>query len=255
MLRQTIQSTSRAEDAGYRAVHDIATMCAELQMDYRLIGGLSVALLYAAHGSPGSVPPRQTADADLGADHEVVAAAPVVRSLVARGYTKTAGNRFERGEDEERRAIDVLVPTIGGRMTSNVECGELTVDAIPGLALALTRPPVILDLTHISTDSKELTTDVLLPDPIASLVLKAYATSSRPGESDPHDIWRLLELVHHLSATPEEWGPMRGQRRDAARILHARFGQPGAPGMRHLINLGANASRITALVRAHVPVP
>jgi hypothetical protein len=66
-------STSRAGDAGYLAAADVAAIAAELDIDYRLIGGNAVSLLAAVHGVTDLVPGRETADADFAAGYQVVA--------------------------------------------------------------------------------------------------------------------------------------------------------------------------------------
>jgi hypothetical protein len=82
-----LTSTSRAEDSGYHAVKDVAEIAAEISADYRLIGGHMVTMLVAAR-QVTDVPPRETADADLGADFSVIADPALPRALRARGYTR-----------------------------------------------------------------------------------------------------------------------------------------------------------------------
>ncbi|MCK0110547.1 hypothetical protein MWU75_00085 [Ornithinimicrobium sp. F0845] len=110
-----LASGSLAEDAGYLTSADIASVALGLGLDYRLVGGLAVSMLHAAHGSPGDVPPRQTADADVGMDHHIVTSDGLVQGLGELDYVQTEGNRFVKGAGDEARVIDVLVPTVGGR--------------------------------------------------------------------------------------------------------------------------------------------
>lgn len=91
-------SGSRAEDVGYQTAADTALLCAEARIDYRLIGGLSVSLIHAAQRAPGEVPPRLTADVDLGADDRMVAESGLDVRLLRRGYRMTHGNRFVKEE-------------------------------------------------------------------------------------------------------------------------------------------------------------
>jgi hypothetical protein len=58
-------STSRAQDAGYLAAHDVQVSCEAAALEYRLIGGISVTLLTWVHGVVDVVPARETADADV----------------------------------------------------------------------------------------------------------------------------------------------------------------------------------------------
>lgn len=60
-----LASTSRAEDAGYRATADVAAIAATLDAEYRLVGGQMTALLVMAFGATNA-PSRATADADMG---------------------------------------------------------------------------------------------------------------------------------------------------------------------------------------------
>jgi hypothetical protein len=62
----TLASTSNAEDAACLAVADVAAVATDLGIDYRLIGGNSVALLVRVHDAATQVPDRGTADADMG---------------------------------------------------------------------------------------------------------------------------------------------------------------------------------------------
>lgn len=52
----TLTSTSHAEDAAWLAVADVAAMATDLGIDYRLIGGNSVALLVRVHDAATQVP-------------------------------------------------------------------------------------------------------------------------------------------------------------------------------------------------------
>lgn len=169
-LRVYLASGSRAEDAGYQTAADIALLCAQAGIEYRLIGGLAVSLVHAAHGSPGDLPARQTADADLGADDHAVAASGLDALLLEQGYRQAQGNRFVKGDGAQARAIDILIPSAGGQLTTNVPCGPLTVDAIPGLRLALTTNPQPLSLTvRLSTgETLERTCTSLRPSPPSS---------------------------------------------------------------------------------------
>ena len=131
-LRVHLASGSRAEDAGYQTAADIALLCAQAGIEYRLIGGLAVSIIHAAHGAPGDLPTRQTADDDLGAEDHAVAARGLDALLLEQGYRQTQGNRFVKGEGVRARTIDILIPSTGGQLATNVPCGPLTVDAIPG---------------------------------------------------------------------------------------------------------------------------
>jgi hypothetical protein len=57
-----LASTSNAEDAAWLAVADVAGIATDLGIDYRLIGGNSVALLVQVHDAATQVPGRATAE-------------------------------------------------------------------------------------------------------------------------------------------------------------------------------------------------
>jgi hypothetical protein len=248
-------SGSLAEDAGYQAAADIAVVCADLGIEYRLIGGLASALIHAAHGAPGDVPPRQTADADLGADDLIVAAAGLKARLLAQGYRRSHGNRFVAGEGDATRTIDVLVPAPGPRLLGNISCGPLVVDAIPGLRLAFAVEPLTLSLAVRLSTGAPLVASVEVPQVIPALVLKAYAFAARITDRDLLDLWRLLETAHALGLTSEDWRPIHAQKRDALPHLESLV-LPAA-------SVGANIARrqrwphprIAALARAQIPHP
>lgn len=96
MAAVILKSTSRAEDAGFVALADVAAITGRLDVDYRLIGGHMVSLLVAAHGATGA-PARETSDADLGAEFSVVGDQRLIDALTRLGYTRPgASNRFFR---------------------------------------------------------------------------------------------------------------------------------------------------------------
>jgi hypothetical protein len=123
-----LAATSRAEDAGYLAMNDVAAVANAVSATYRIIGGHMVSLLVAAYGVTG-VPDRETADADLGTTFDVVADPALVIALNERGYEPAGtANRFEREENAMTLAIDVLAPSFTGswRRTSNTATSSST---------------------------------------------------------------------------------------------------------------------------------
>jgi hypothetical protein len=90
-----LPSTSRAQDLGYLALNDVVAITVSFEADYRLVGGHMVTLLIAAYNVTDA-PERETADADLGADFEVIADPRLAEALKALGYASVAGNRFSR---------------------------------------------------------------------------------------------------------------------------------------------------------------
>ncbi len=136
---------------------------------------------------------------------KAVGAAPLVEALRARNYTQTQGNRFVRTVEHDGATldleIDVLVPAYGDRMESNQDFGELVVDAIPGLSVAITRDPTLVQVTARLTTGVVVTYTVPLPEPISALCMKAYAYVGRFAQRDAFDIWRLLEVARKVGLT------------------------------------------------------
>jgi hypothetical protein len=181
----TLASTSNAEDAAWLAVADVAAVATDLGIDYRLIGGNSVALLVHVHDAATQVPGRATADADMGISSEVCADPRLVPALIALGYDRQSGNRFIRTQGTRPLVIDVLAPSYLGRLMSNQPHGDLVVDEIPGLLDALRLPPVNVAARAILTDAAQVDVRVPLPDVRAALVMKAHAYVGRLGDTTP----------------------------------------------------------------------
>lgn len=120
----TLASTSNAEDAAWLAVADVAAVATDLGIDYRLIGGNSVALLVRVHDAATQVPDRATADADIRVSFEVCADPRLVPALTALGYESQSGNRFMRTQGTRALVIDVLAPSYLGRLISKTSRTE-----------------------------------------------------------------------------------------------------------------------------------
>lgn len=159
-----LTSTSRSADAGYRALTDVAAVARELDADYRLVGGHMVSILVALYGVT-DVPHRETNDADLGAEFSVIADQRLIDSLTDLGYRRPgASNRFVRPiEDNLNAVIDVLAPSYTGRHEPNQRHGSLVVDEIPGLAYALAKPPVHVEIEARLSTGVTLRTTTSLP--------------------------------------------------------------------------------------------
>lgn len=253
-----VPSLSRASDAGHLAAADLSTICDELGLSYRLVGGNAVTFLTWFHGVNDLVPGRETADADFGAEPAVVGDSNFALSLEARGYTRQGGNRFHRvvetTDGDLELAIDVLTPSYTGTLNSSQPVGELFVDEIPGLALALSRSATVVHLETNLTDGTALAYTAPLPDVVSALCMKAYAYRGRFKQRDSLDIWRLLEAARATGVAAESW-PCTATGRDAARLLHRHFGQPGATGPSDATRDRASQARIRALVLQVVAAP
>jgi hypothetical protein len=256
-IRLDLLSTSRATDAAYLAAADIADIAAELDVPYRLVGGNCVTLLVAAYQVTG-VPPRDTADADLGASYEVVGDPRLQASLLERGYARTAGNRFERPHEDAlgtiQLTVDVLAPAYAAQMRSNRSHGDLVVDEVPGLAMALARDAVVVDIEVRLTFGDRVAARLLLPDPVAALCMKAAAWDGRHVSRDAVDIWRLLETAYAAGIRSADW-PLRASGLDAARVLHRFFATPANNPYRDAQVASSVPTRVRALVAAVVAPP
>lgn len=202
MSQLHLHSTSQAEDAGFLAMRDIATVAEDTELEYRIVGGQMVRLHVALAGVAEPTV-RVTLDADLG----VTAASARNPALVARleslGYTRPgASNRFIRTTKKGLNlVIDVLAPAWGRRMVSNQQYGDITLDEIPGLSLALARPSESIDLTVTRLDGTPISFAVLIPDITSALCLKTLGWSDRHAAKDAVDVWRLLRA--HRQRIPE----------------------------------------------------
>ncbi len=144
--------------------------------------------------------------------------------LTERGYEMESGNRFVRtvgqpnlsapadhphdlpadggsNEDPLVLTIDVLVPSYSARHEPNQPVGELTVDAIPGLSLALARPTIAITVTAqlreptlADTVNLPTTFRVLVPGPLSALAVKALAWASRHSPAATS-----LAMPHHAT--------------------------------------------------------
>lgn len=253
-----LASASLAGDAAFLAAADLASIAAELDVEYRLVGGNAVSLLVALHGVTHLVPPRETADADFGAEYPVIADPRLLEALLRYGYIQKEGNRFTRehtlptldAADDDPRwdlVVDVLAPSYGGRLVANQAHGALVVDEIPGLSLALARPGSLVTAEVRLTSGHEIVTDLLLPDVVSAICLKAYAYAGRLTDRDAVDLWRLLEAALAAGLTPADW-PSGPTGTAAAEVLRQQFGWPGAPGAARASRLPAQQTRIRALV-------
>lgn len=151
-----LPATSVLDDVGFVALADIAGVLGS--QTFRVIGGHMVTLL-AARWDLGPELYRATADTDLGVPPVAVNDSSLIDALIARDYRRLAGNRFGRELGDLPRVdsgqppsalVDVLVPTYTSRVRTNLRFGDhLVTTEVPGLAVALQRPPVVLGVEMI----------------------------------------------------------------------------------------------------------
>ena len=193
-------------DGGLTAVADVsgAMTTAGVADDYRLIGGVTVMLHVQRLGL--GLPLRATGDADFGVPPFVLRQADLVHAIEALGYGKTAGNRWERPIDDRRVAtVDLLVPTYRSRARDTVRIGAVVTTEVPGLAEALRRPGIALDIEMHLTDGTQRRALVVIPDAIGTLALKAGARTVRNETRDAEDLWRCLEVAAAEGVSPVDF--------------------------------------------------
>ncbi len=220
-------SRSLATDGGFVAIADVAAALAETGAgsSYRLIGGVAVMLHVQRLGLDLTL--RATADADIGVPLHALQSPRLVDGIEARGYRKTAGNRWERQVDDRRvAAVDLLIPAYRTRARQNVRVGDHVTTEVPGLAVALKRRPVVVDAHFLLTDGRQLTATAVLPDAIGCLALKAGARTVRHDSRDVEDLWRCLEIAAAEGVRSEDFSGDSALA-DVARLLVREFGAGG----------------------------
>jgi len=253
-------SASRSDDAGHLAARDLAVIARTLDVDYRLVGGLAVTLLTWVYGVSKQVPARETADADFGAQPQVVADERLLPALTASGYEQIEGNRLTRTERRQSEdidlTIDLLTPSYKGRLVSNVPVGDFVVDEVPALSLALAMDAVTVQAVVTLTDGEAIDIEYRLPSVVAALCMKIHAYGERRQGRDALDVWRLLETAYSAGVRSAGWNPRGGGvRLDASRLVYQHFIDVSAPGPRAATQDTQQQARIRTLARAVVSEP
>jgi hypothetical protein len=234
LTRITFGATSVADDLGYVALADLSRALGGATEDYRVIGGHMVTIL-AARWQLGDDLYRETGDVDLGIPPIVARDHNLVNRLKDLNYMQVAGNRFARGMHDipvgtkERGGsgnpealIDVLVPAYTGRPRENVQVGEdLFTTEVPGLQLALARPPVTIVLELRRLNGEVLQCELPFADEVSALVLKGLATRVRSKDTDIADIWRCLEIAFAAGVGPGNFA--MGIRAESAEVIRSLF--------------------------------
>jgi hypothetical protein len=232
--RVALASLSAAMDGGFTAIADVSAALAAVGAanDYRLIGGITV-MLHVQRLSL-DLPLRATGDADVGVPPALLRKPALISHIETLGYRKVLGNRWERPIDDRRiAAVDLLVPAYTSRARHTIQVGDVVTTEVPGLATALRRPGIVVDAELRLTNGEVLETTIVLPDALATLVLKARARTVRDEERDAQDLWRCLEIAAADGLTPE--------------LVDAE----GGAGLRDLLNreLGPGGASLSATTR------
>ncbi len=208
---------------------------------------------------------RLTQDVDLGVRPQVVQTPELTDGLERLGYSKTAGNRFEKpatglpSTAADRNAIiDVLIPAYQSRPRRNRKFGQhLVTTEVPGLALAFQRQPVDLQLEVTFLDGSKQSFPVRMPDETAALNLKIMARTVRRKDSDAIDVWRALEVCAAAGKRDIDFGPDKERVRQVLGTQFARGGDAIAEisQARNLSDLETTRleTRIQALIQQVLP--
>jgi hypothetical protein len=273
LTRLTLGAASVTDDLGYVALSDLARALRDIAADCRVIGGHMVTVL-AARWRLGQELYRETGDVDLGIPPIVARDHHVAGRLKDLDHAQVTGNRFARrlsdipvkiknrdGSPRPEAFIDVLVPAYTSRARENVQVGEdLFTTEVPGLQLALARPPVTIALELRRLNGKILQCELPFPDEVSALVLKSLATTVRSKNTDISDIWRCLEIAFAAGLGPADF--TRGLRAQSAEVIRSLLGsRRGVPVAALAAEQGLSAeatdarfTRIRALI-AHVLGP
>ena len=245
-----LHPTSQAQEAGFLAMRDLAAVADDLGIEYRIVGGQMVGLYVALAGVPEPVV-MVTLDADMGIAAASARNPGLVPGLEALGYTRPgAANRCVRTTDGGLSlVIDVLALAWGRRMVPNQRHGDIVLDEIPGLSLALARPGEQIGLTVTMLGGATTSFLPVIPEITSALCLKALGWSSRLAAKDAVDVWRLLRA--HRQRIPESTGwPDSGVQGDAVAILRKDFARPAGGGVRAASQDRADQAEIRALTLA-----
>jgi hypothetical protein len=127
------------------------------------------------------------------------------------------------GSGDPEALIDVLVPAYTSRPRENVQVAvDLFSTEVPGLQLALARPPVMVNLELRRLNGEMLHSEFPFADEVSALVLKGLATTVRSRDTDVADIWRCLEIAVAAGVGPDSFSS--GVRAESAELIRSLFG-------------------------------
>jgi len=237
--RISLRATSLADDLGFVALADLARVLKPHdEVSYRVIGGQMVMVLAARWGL-GAELYRVTLDADLGTPPVVVRDHTLFERLAEFGYKQVAGDRFARPVDDipardetdiPTAVIDILLPAYTSRPSQNKQAGDVVATEALGLAAALQRPPLAIELELQRLNGELLDIVLFFPDEAGALVLKAFATRARHKTTDHTDVWRCLEIARAAGVTTEAFTDS-DEMSEGADLVRSLFSDRHGPGM------------------------
>lgn len=195
---------------------------------------------------------RESRDADLGIAPIAIKDGQIIAALQEMGYARESGNRYVRRMDDlpvrltaspppdTYAAIDILTPAYTSRARDNVRISEeLTTTEVPGLAIALKRPGIELDVELHRLNHETLNVRVVVPDEVSAVVLKALAWRQRAAAKDAVDMWRTLEVAFAGGMRPADFD---GSWAKADRVLDEAFAKPDGAAMQAIAESGSLSS-------------
>jgi hypothetical protein len=196
-------------------------------------------MVLAARWGLGADLYRVTLDADLGTPPLVIRDLTLVERLAELGYKQVAGDRFAKpvgdipaGDETDTReaVVDILLPAYTSRPSQNKRAGDVVATEALGLAAALQRPPLAIELELQRLNGEVLDVVLSFPDEASALVLKAFATRARHKPTDHTDVWRCLEIAHTAGVTPDIFTEC-DEMSDGADLVRGLFSDRHGPGM------------------------
>jgi len=134
-------------------------------------------------------------------------------------------------------------------MVPNQQYGDITLDEIPGLSLALASPGEQTDITVLRLDGTCVSFSLVIPSITSALCLKALGWSDRLAAKDAVDVWRLLRAHRQRIPEPIVWRGS-GVQGDTVAILRRDFARPAGAGVRAASPERADQAEIRALTLA-----
>lgn len=236
-----LAAASASDDLGFVAMADLSSVLAELtEVESRIIGGHMVTLHVQRWGL-GRDLFRETRDTDLGIPPIAVQDGRLIDLLKQYGYARATGNTYARRiEDvpvsvvdtqEMWASIDLLVPAYTSRARDSLKVtDELTTTEVLGLAEAFLRPGVEVSLELHRLNGEILTAELILPDEISAVVLKALVWNRRGAAKDAVDLWRMLEVASAAGVSPDEFSEGAGT--ESPEIVRRSFEKPNEGAMK-----------------------